>query len=247
MERFACTALVLSGVDYGEADRVLTLMTQERGRLAAFARGARKSRRRFAGLLEPFTLLKAQLAETRGELCRLDSADLLDAFAGLREDIARAARAAYAAELTRELAREREPQPELFALLRGFYGALAREGAGPLQMMRFELAALAAGGLMPRLDACARCGEQWPGNALFDPEHGGILCARCAAGLGIRVSGPASQMLAALQRPEAAQAAPACAAHVRAEARSLLSRFVAHHLGRRLKSLEFMRQVGVEA
>lgn len=245
MERFRCTALVLGGVDYGESDRVVTLMTQERGRLAAFARGARKSKRRFAGVLEPFTLLAAQLCETRGDLCRLDGAELLDGFGELREDIGRTARAAYAAELTRELAREREPQPELFALLCGFVAALAREGAGPLQMMRFELSALAAGGLMPRLDACARCGLEDPRDALFDPEHGGILCPRCATGMGVRVSAAASGVLSALQRPVAGpEIAPA--GHVRAEARSLLSRFVAHHLGRRLKSLEFMKQVGVE-
>ncbi|HEY3447064.1 MAG TPA: DNA repair protein RecO [Myxococcales bacterium] len=246
MERFACTALVLSGVDYGEADRVITLMTQERGRLAAFARGARKSKRRFAGVLEPFTLLKAQLCETRGDLCRMDGAELVDGFGELREDIARTARAAYAAELTRELAREREPQPDLFALLHAFLRALAREGAGPLQLMRFELAALAAGGLMPQLDACARCGEEDPQQALFDPEHGGLLCPRCATGLGVRVSSAASGVLSALQRPAPGGAEVVPATHVRAEARTLLSRFIAHHLGRKLRTLEFMRQVGVE-
>lgn len=245
MERFRCAALVLSGVDYGEADRVLTLLTEERGRLAAFARGARKSKRRFAGVLEPFTLVDARLVETRGDLCRLDGAEIVDAFAELRLEIGRAARASYGAELVRELAREREPQPELFGLLKGWLGALAREDAGPLQMMRFELAALAAGGLMPRLDACARCGEEGPPDALFDPEHGGLLCPGCAAGLGVRVSKEASGVLASLQRPGGPGAPPP--RHVRAEARALLSRFVAHHLGRRLKSLEFMKQVGVEA
>jgi len=245
MERFSCSAVVLSGVDYGDSDRVITLLTEERGLLAAFARGARKSKRRFAGVLEPFTLVRAQLVETRGDLCRLDAAEVLDGFGELRTDIARAARASYAVELTRELAREREPQPDLFALLCGFLGELARQGAGPLEMMRFELSALAAGGLMPRMDACARCGDEGPRDALFDPEHGGILCPKCAAGLGTRISSAASGVLAALQRP--AGAGPdAPAPHVRAEARALLSRFVAHHLGRRLKTLEFMRQVGVE-
>lgn len=244
MERFRCRALVLSGVDYGESDRILALLTDERGRLSAFARGARKSRRRFAGALEPFTLLDVQLVESRGDLCRLDAAQVLDGFGALREEIGRAARASYAAELVRELAREREPQPELFALLLGFLEALARAGAGAAEMMRFELGALAAGGLMPRLDACARCGEESLVDALFDPEHGGLLCPGCARGLAVRVSPEASRALAALQRPAPL---PELSGPVRAETRALLSRFVSHHLGRRLKSLEFMRQVGVEA
>ncbi|MBI5545543.1 MAG: DNA repair protein RecO [Deltaproteobacteria bacterium] len=247
MERFSSRALVLSCVDYGEADRIVALLTDGRGRLSAFARGARKSRRRFAGALEPFTLLKVQLVETRAELCRLEGAEVLEGFGGLREDIGRVARASYASELVRELVREREPQEELFDLLLGFLLGLASAGFGPQEMMRFELSALAAGGLMPRLDACARCGEEGPRDALFDPEHGGLLCPRCAAGLGVRVSAEASRLLAALQRPVAGAAEAAPPGHVRAEARALLSRFVSHHLGRRLKSLEFMRQVGIEA
>ncbi len=244
MDRFSCRALVLSGVDYGDSDRILALLTDERGRLSAFAHGARKSRRRFAGVLEPFTLIRAQLVETRADSCRLEAAEVLDGFGELRVDLARAARAAYGCELTRELSREREPGGELFGLLLAFLEGLSRGGAGPLEMMRFELGALAAGGLMPQLDACARCGEPSPQGALFDPEHGGILCPPCAAGLGTRVSAPASRALAALQ---GSRAVPELPAHVRAEARALLSHFVSHHLGRRLKSLEFMRQVGVEA
>lgn len=246
MERFRCRAVVLSGVDYGDSDRILALLTDTRGRRAAFARGARASRRRFAGALQPFTLLSVQLVETRGDTCRLDSAEVVDAFGELREEISRVARASYAAELVRELAREHEPQPELFELLCSFLSGLARAGAGAAEMMRFELAALAAGGLMPRLDTCARCGAE-PADALFDPEHGGLLCPCCARGLAVRVSSEASRALASLQRPAGGIGPAAMPGHVRAEARALLSRFVNHHLGRRLKSLEFMRQVGIEA
>ena len=59
-------AIVLRTVDYGESDRVVTLLTAERGKLAAFARGARASRRRFGGALEPFTLLAVEARERRG-------------------------------------------------------------------------------------------------------------------------------------------------------------------------------------
>ena len=66
MERFWERALVLSHLDYGDADRLVTLFTAARGKLTAFAAGARKSRRRFAGALEPFTLIQAKLVERRG-------------------------------------------------------------------------------------------------------------------------------------------------------------------------------------
>jgi DNA repair protein RecO (recombination protein O) len=244
VERIRARAVVLSSLDYGEADRIVTLLTEERGRLAAFAAGARRSRRRFAGALEPCTLLTAQLVQTRGDTWRLDAVDIVDAFPELRSDLARIARGAYAAELARELCRDGEPHGDLFDLLCRYLTALARQSAGPLAMMRYELLALAMAGLMPRLDGCARCGAA-PGEVLrFDPEHGGLVCAGCAAGPGHRVSSEAAGLLAALQRePRAVEVSRP----VRAEARALLTGFVTHHLGRRPKSLEFMREVGVDA
>ncbi|HEY0839497.1 MAG TPA: DNA repair protein RecO, partial [Vulgatibacter sp.] len=107
-------AIVLGVVDYGDSDRVVTLLTRERGRLPAFAAGARKSKRRFAGALDPFTRLAVRLSEGKGELYFLASCEVLSAHAGLRADLGRIGHAGYAAELCRELCREREPHPEIY-------------------------------------------------------------------------------------------------------------------------------------
>src|SRR3954471_11141107 len=114
MERFVEEALVLASVDYGEADRVVTLFTRGRGRLTAFANGARKSKRRFAGALELGTCLKVQLVQRAGDTYRLDGADILDSFFALRDDLPRISRAMYCLELCRELTRDHEPHEELF-------------------------------------------------------------------------------------------------------------------------------------
>ena len=107
------TGVVLRAVDYGEADRVVTLLTRERGKVSAFARGARASRRRFGGALEPFTLLTAEARERAGsDLLGLDAVAVVRGFPALRGDLARIACAAYAAELTRELVRDHEPHPD---------------------------------------------------------------------------------------------------------------------------------------
>src|SRR6478735_6565548 len=117
MERFVDRAVVLSTVDYGEADRLVTLLTREHGKLSAFAAGARKSKRRFAGALEPGTLVKAQLVSRHGTTFRLDSVDVERGFYGVRGDLPRIARALYAIELCRELVRDEQPHTELFELL----------------------------------------------------------------------------------------------------------------------------------
>lgn len=244
MERFQERALVLSHLDYGEADRLVTLFTATRGKLTAFAAGARKSRRRFAGALEPFTLLQVRLAERHGETLRLDGADVEESFFAIRQDLSLIARALYSLELCRELVRDREPHPGLFELLLGYLELLNRKAAGPSSLISFELKALAQAGFMPRFDQCAVCGGPPGPLPRFDPEHGGTLCEGCKERAQFAVSLP-SQVVASLSALQNGSTIP-LPAGTRKRARELLNLFIAHHLGRRLKSVDFMAQVGLD-
>jgi DNA repair protein RecO (recombination protein O) len=245
------TALVLRAVDYGESDRVVTLLSRERGKLTAFARGARASRRRFGGSLEPFTLVAAELRERSGsDLLGLESVSPLRAHGAIRGDLARIACAGYAAELARELVRDHEPHEDLFDLLLAALGALDAGPARPALLRAFELGALRATGLAPRLDACARCGGPPPEGApvRFDPAHGGVLCAACAplASPGSPALSPAAA--AALARLAegglaAAETEPLAPPAGR-ELRDALTLFLDFHLGRRLAARRFLDEIG---
>ncbi len=245
---FTGEAIVLGAVDYGDSDRVVTLLTRERGRVGAFAAGARKSKRRFAGALEPFTVLRAELAERRGELLFLNGCTVLEAHAGLRFDLARIAHAGHAAELCRELCREREPHEELYDALIAYLGALSAREADASALLAFELAALGHVGLTPRARECAVCGAAITGGALFDAAHGGAVCGGCAGMAypgAVRVDAAALAAFAALQ-----EAAPfdveLADPRLRAQVRSLVRRFTHHVLGRNPRSLDFLAQVGIE-
>ncbi len=244
MERFAADCVVLSCVDYGDADRVVTLFSREHGKLSAFAAGARKSKRRFAGALEPFTAIRAQLVERRGDTFRLDGADIQRAFFHVRQELPLIARALYAVELCRELVRDREAHPQLFELLVAYLESLDAKAAGPTSLIAFELSALAHAGFMPRFAPCSLCGREVGEDARFDPEHGGAVCAACGprAAFGVPVPARVLLALAALQRGERTPVP----AEIRQKARALLNLFIAHHLGRKLKSVEFMDQVGLD-
>src|SRR3990172_5979436 len=103
-ERLKLLGVVLRTIDYGEADRIVALLTRERGKVSVFARGARSSRRRFGGALEPFTLLRLEARERRGgDLLALDSVAVERGFGAIRTDLARIACASYACELSPEL------------------------------------------------------------------------------------------------------------------------------------------------
>ncbi len=249
--RAKLTGIVLRAVDTGEADRVVTLLTRERGKVAAYARGARASRRRFGGSLEPFTLVAAEVRERSGsDLLGLDSVSPVAAFGASRGDLARIACAGYAAELSRELVRDHEPHEDLFDLLARYLAALDAGPARPAALRAFELGALRAAGLSPRLDACARCGGVLATDrpTRLDPGQGGLLCAACQpfAAPGTPTVSPATA--AALARLAAggieAAAAEPLAPPAGREARDALTAFIEHHLGRRLQARRFLEEVG---
>jgi DNA repair protein RecO (recombination protein O) len=245
------TAIVLRTVDYGESDRIVTLFSRERGKVSAFARSARVSRRRFGGALEPFTLLAAEAKERRGgDLLALESVAVVRGFGAIRTDLARIACASYACDLVRELVRDGEPHEALFALLVAYLGLLDAAPARPAALRALELAALAGAGLMPRLDACARCGGalEAGGRVLFDLAQGGALCGACAPSAAPGSPRLSAEALAALLRLQAGGLAAAdaeqLASSAGAEARDVLSRFIEHHLGKRLASRKFLDEVG---
>jgi DNA repair protein RecO (recombination protein O) len=237
-------AVVLRSVDYGERDRVVTLFSRERGKLSAFARGARSSQRRFGGALEPFNLLAAELTERGGDLWVRESASVERAFGAVRGDRARIACASYAGELARELVRDAEPHEDLFDRLVAYLERLDAAPAQPWDLRGFELDALRAAGLMPALDGCARCGRPSGDEATrLDPAQGGVLCPAClplAAPGSPEVGSVALAALRRVQRGEPADA-PAAAA---AEARAILGACVEHHLGKRLLSRRFLDEIG---
>src|SRR5690606_23947857 len=213
----------------------------------------RASRRRFAGALLPFTVLEVRLVSRRGELFGLSSCTIEESFPGLRESLEAISLAGYAAELCRELCKEREPHPELFERLRAYLAALDAGEAGEAERLAFELGAVADAGLSPRLAACVRCGGGVEGaRACFDPEAGGLLCARCefaASGQSVRLGTEALELLrqaqlAALAVREGAPGEPRVEA--RREARQAGRRYLRPVLRKALRSLAVLRQGGLE-
>jgi len=110
-------AVVLRHSDYGEADRMLTLFTRQRGKMRVIAKGARKIASRKAGHIEPFTHVRLQLAKGK-EMFLVTQADTVDAYQPLREDLILTGQAAYVLELLDRFSYEDEIEhPSTFLLL----------------------------------------------------------------------------------------------------------------------------------
>lgn len=183
-------AIILRHVDYGEADRIVTVLTPDHGRLKGFARGARKSRRRFGPALEPFAEVRLHwAARAGGDLVSVREAELVSLRLGLRRDLETLALAGYGCELTEALYEEAVGFAEAFGLLRAFLDHLDAAGASPVARVLLELRLLALAGIVPHLQHCAECHGTLPdGPVGFAAARGGSLCPDCggsAAGLKV--------------------------------------------------------------
>ena len=161
-------ALVLRGVDYKESDRILTLLTQEQGKLTASARGCRKKGSAIAAGCQLLAWSEMVLYDYQGRWAVKEAA-AERLFQGVRDDIERLALGCYFAEAAELLAVEGESSPELLSLTLNSLHALDKMQEKPLALVKaaFEWKAMALAGYEPLIDGCAVCGAAVPEEPRF--------------------------------------------------------------------------------
>lgn len=177
-------ALVLRETAYKESDKILTLLTQEAGRLTASARGCRRKGSPIAAGSQLLVWSDVVLHEYRGRWT-VQEAAVDREFRGMREDLEKFSLGCYFAEVTELLAMEGLPCPELLSLLLNSIHALDQLDR-PLGLVKaaFELRAMCLAGYEPLLDACAVCGAPEPEPPLFHLNEGVLCCAACRTEAG---------------------------------------------------------------
>ena len=244
---FRLEAVVLRHADWGEADRLLTLYTRERGKVRAIAKGVRKIKSRKAGHLEPFTRVTLQLARGR-DLLIVTDADTIDAYQPLREDLIKTGYASYLVELLDRFTYEEESENyNIFRLLTESLSRVANEPDPWLAIRYYEVHLLHHLGFRPQLFECANCREEIQAvDQFFSAAQGGVICPRCGAGLpGVwNVSVEALKYLRHFQRSSYAETQRARPSpQVRDEVEALMQHYVTYLLERGLNTPKFLRQV----
>jgi DNA repair protein RecO (recombination protein O) len=248
--------VVLKTTPLRESDLLVVLYTATHGRVAAVARGARKSQRRFAGALQLLVLGRYQLGRRpRGDLWGIEAADVEREWTNLSSDVFAVAHASYVAELVGALMPPEAPEPHVLDVIVALWESLAEGGPSPAALRAVELEILDLAGNRPALDACAACGESdLAAGAVFDPTRGGAICKGCAAtsrGANIRPVDAATlgylQAIAAAGSPSAARRLdtdPRFAPVERAAGRDAMVGMVLSLVGKPLKSLEYIAKLG---
>ena len=180
---FETEAVVLRSIRYGEADRILHLYTEQRGRVGAMAKGVRRVKTRFGGRLEPLFRVNLILHEGRGDLCTVTSAETVAAHPRLRERRESLERATQACDAVLRVLDSQEPNRPAYNLLCRELALLDEDpdAATRAQALAFRLKLLLAAGFSPELAACASCGDT-DHLAAYSASAGGVVCPGCEAG-----------------------------------------------------------------
>jgi DNA repair protein RecO (recombination protein O) len=229
-------AIVLKTMKLGEADRIVTLLTREHGKVRAVAKGIRKTKSRFGGRLEPLTRVDLMLYRGR-DLDTITAAQIITSFDSVRTDYSTLTAAAALVEAVEKIIPDRERSFSVYALLLGGLQALA-DGKGESVVPAFLVKLLSLSGYHPQLTVCAGCGTP-TGLSGFSPAMGGAVCQLCwqEDPDSFQVSEATIVFLAALLAEEFGQQSQGDRTF---ESLQTLRRYAEYHIERPLRSLHLL-------
>jgi len=243
-------AIVLKHHDYGEADRILTIYTRERGKLRALAKGVRKVHSRKGGHLEPFTHVSLQLAEGRNWSI-VSQAEAQHTYDDLKKDLETIGYASYTVELVERFTLEEEENAPIFNLLKNTLTRLNRGDPAQLVTRYYEIRLLDLLGFRPELKTCVVTGEEIrPENQYFSAALGGVVSPGGGKDLSgaVPISVRALKYLRHFQRSSYREAIRAIISpEVQQELEVLMQYYLTYLLERGLNTPSFLRRVRRES
>jgi len=239
-------AIVLSHIEYGEADRILKLFTYEKGKITVIAKGVRKIRSRKAGHLEPFMLVNLFLAKGRN-LDVVTQAETVDGFLDLRDDLQRVAFAAYVVEVLDRFTYEEGQNVGIFRLLANTLSRLEKHPNPETVVHYYEMRLLELLGFRPQLFECIDCGQPiQEEDQFFSPLAGGVVCPKCgrARTEAWPIQKDVLRYLRHLQRSNWRQVEKVVIPDpIEPGITALIERYFTYLLERKLNTPEFLREV----
>ncbi len=173
-------ALVLRTHRLGEADKIVSLLTRQFGRLRAVAAGAQRPKSRYGGTLEPLSYIRLWIFERENrDLLRINSAELAESFFSMQKDYRVQIAAQYVAEAAERFLPEREANDRVFRLLLAVLRAIKRTGEVNRPLVYFNYWLLRLGGFLPDFQTCAACGAKLEVSGYYVVGAHGLACGAC--------------------------------------------------------------------
>lgn len=232
--------IIIKSADFSEADKLVTVFSEQYGKLRAVARGIKKPKSSLRSCVQPFCY--SQLHFYRGrDLELITQGKLLNFFGNSREDLERTLYSIYLMEMLDKSVMDRMPVPGLFRLTLHTLQSINDSGLNPLFIRRFELNLAVHLGYRPILNQCVSCGQS-QGLAGFNLAEGGMICRECAQAMQAGIITMSGECLAILRQLEGAN--NSVLARLRASVSALnqleyfLEQYLQYHLERKFNLKE---------
>jgi len=246
MATYKTEGIILKQFDIGEADKIITIYTEDRGKVRAVARGARKAKSNIAGSVQPFSYSRFIIYKGKS-LDSINHIKVIYPFSVLREDLDKMAYASYMAEFVKKSGLEDASNKSLFSLLLLSYRKLVTAKNNNLKYINlvFKVKALVILGFKPELDHCLQCGKKVIiGNQnYFSIAEGGLYCSNCNSECNdlYILSGEALQVFKKIINTGLKlQPNLKISATAYRQLAKLINKFLLYHLDLKLKSEKFL-------
>ncbi|HEU4867812.1 MAG TPA: DNA repair protein RecO [Actinomycetota bacterium] len=235
MSLYKDEAVVLRTMRLGEADRIVTLVGKNNGKIRAVVKGVRRTKSRYGGRLEPFSYVSLVIWKGKSDLHTITQAEVLDPFRAVKEDLDRLNLGSVMLEACDRVAQESEDSARVLNLLVESLRRLSADGS-PMVLAAFLLQLCGIAGFAPSMDRCAECSRpaSW-----FSPGQGGAVCPGCRSFDSEEVGTSVLELMSDLALPLSATprlvGRPPSVEEM-ATAGRLARFYTEYHLERRLKS-----------
>lgn len=228
------SAIVLRTYKFGEADRIVVLLSENRGKLRAVAKGVRKSGSRFGARLEPSSCIKVELYKGKGQLYTITGAEMMSQHLNIRGDLTRLLKVSRMLEIIDGITLDDVLQPGLYDILKG---ALETLDASDSEMLLagFLWRILQNEGTAPHQMECCICSSE-QNLTSYDVMDGGLTCTQHPK--GVPVGPQALLVLQAILGGKLRQALSFPDREVADELERLAEKVLENHSERSLKSLK---------
>jgi len=171
--------IVLKRSDYSETSKIVTIYTRDQGKVRVLAKGAKRKKSGFLGILEPLSLLEVVYIEGKRGLHTLKEAYLLEPYLRLRERLSRIAHGLFFLSLIDRTQADEDPDPKVFELLSLSLAALESVSLPENVSVVFQVRLISQFGSLPTLSSCGACGCSLTQDAFYDAQSGSFLCQVC--------------------------------------------------------------------
>jgi DNA repair protein RecO (recombination protein O) len=246
MALYRTEAIVLRHCNMGEADRIITLLSREYGKIRAVARGVKRPRNRLIGGTQIFTYSEFLIFEGKN-LDNISQCEIKESFFKIRDDLEKLTYASYMAELINEFLPEREKNEEVFFLFLKTLHWILKGNDIELIARFFEMKLLLLIGLLPYMESCVYCGGSLEeGEIYFNASMGGAVCSRCfrMGQESMQIERGTLKLMRSLAVIKFEQLALIkTSLNLKQELERVMRSYITYHLEKKLKSLEFLNKV----